>query len=66
MLLDLFKTKKTANNKLATGDGMFGISDDFIRQLNSSVPISIIEPNLVFKQARDFVSEFPGETMYAI
>lgn len=66
MLLDLFKTKKTAINKLATGDKMFGISDDFIRQLNSSVPISILEPNLVFKQAKDFVSEFPGEAMYAI
>ena len=66
MLLDLIKTIKSTISKPTLGDGHFGISDDSIRKLNSSIPISVIETNLIQKQAQDFVELVPGKTMYAV
>ncbi|MDA7705689.1 type III PLP-dependent enzyme [Rickettsiales bacterium] len=66
MLLDLIKIRRLITNQPTLGDGHFGISDDSIRKLNSSIPISVIETNLIQKQAQDFVGLFPGKAMYAV
>ncbi len=57
---------KPENIKPAQGVNSFGISDDSIIQLNSSIPIAIINPELVRKQAEVFVEAFAGDVMYAV
>jgi ornithine decarboxylase len=66
MLLDQLEVKNLSAIHLSTQEGAFGISDDSIRKLNSAIPISILQPNLVENQAQQFNDIFPGCVMYAI
>ena len=66
MSLDQLEVENLSAIHLATQEGAFGISDDSIRKLNSAIPISILQPNLVKRQAQQFNDIFPGSVMYAI
>lgn len=66
MSLDQFEVKNLPPINLAIGDGAFGISDNSIRKLNSPIPVSVIQPNLVKRQTQQFNNIFLGSVMYAI
>ncbi len=44
----------------------FGLSDATIRKLNPTVPVAVLEPALVRKNAEIFTYSFPGTVMYAV
>ncbi len=42
------------------------ISDTYIRDLNPSLPVSIVKPEKLINKAKEFVAAFTGHVMYAV
>ncbi len=51
---------------LATGDRAFGLSDTTVRELNSAIPVAVLQPELVQARAELYERVFPGRVMYAV
>lgn len=64
--LNRSKNYRELNLSFETDKNTFGLSEEFIRQLDSSIPVAVLEPNLVRKRAEEFVAAFPGRVMYAV
>lgn len=44
----------------------FGLSDEAIRELNSPIPVAVLEPRIVQANAEEYVEKFPGRVMFAV
>lgn len=64
--IDMVKTPSSPDVKFSLDSSSFGVSDADIRRLNSSIPVAILEPEIVKKRAELFEGTFPGRVMYAV
>lgn len=44
----------------------YDISDEYIRSLNPTIPVPILNPGRLVKRAREFTSAFTGHVLYAV